>query len=97
MAPNLATDLHHLAGIDAPVKVDQPDPQAGLLPSAGVAARSLDFRGFGIAQHLPLILAVRDNIVPLSTRQPLAVKEACRRTDTNRHRHAVSLRRQGYR
>jgi hypothetical protein len=64
MARNLATDLHHLAGIDAPVKVDQPNPQAGLPPSAGGSCGSLDFRGFGIAQHLPLSGA-RDNIVPL--------------------------------
>jgi hypothetical protein len=54
MARNLATDLHHLAGIDAPVKVDQPDPQQACRQALGVAARSLDFRGFGIAQHLPL-------------------------------------------
>jgi hypothetical protein len=75
MARNLATDLHHLAGIDAPVKVDQPDPQAGLPPSAGGSCGSLDFRG--LVSRNTYRLAVRATTSSrLSTRQPMVVKEA---------------------
>jgi hypothetical protein len=45
-------------------KSTSPIPKQACRQALGVAARSLNFRGFGIAQHLPLSGA-RDNIVPL--------------------------------
>jgi NADPH:quinone reductase-like Zn-dependent oxidoreductase len=54
------------AGIDAPVKVERPDPKpAHRQALVKVAACSLDFRDLGIVRGT-YRMPVRDNIVPLS-------------------------------